>query len=523
MTVEDNRCSAPGCRHADHRGPRSDRTRRPGRSGLRIGTGYQGFATASVLGETAAVRPSPAAPAVADEAPPTGAAATTTPTAREAAAAGVQPAEGFREVLPESPEGLLVADTTSVAEVVSAAEPTPTPSVPVSPRQRERDRYIDVLRVLALGRVVLYHLVGWAWLTIVFPSMGVMFALAGSLTAASLDRQRGRHYVHVLRRRMRRLLPPFWAFAAVLIPAMFVLGWTADDSGNGGPDWGSMIYWILPLEQPAGSAAASSWTVPLWYISTYLWLLVLSPALLWMFRRWPLKSLLAPVLIMGGVTSSVLLLWGPFQTVLLNLFTYAACWMLGFAHHDGRIRSLPKWKVIPVGLLLAAAGLLWAIRFPDPESGVNLTDIPMATTLYSLGIVLILLRLYVDMSWLTKVPVLDGLVAAVNRRALTIYLWGNICIDLALLAVQRYVAPDVLPEGSALWVVVLLSASWAIIWLVVLGLGAVEDLAAGRRPRINPLPPRESHRDSGTARGARAIRLRRPGRALAAVEAGAAS
>ena len=41
---------------------------------------------------------------------------------------------------------------------------------------------------IALVRVVVYHLFGWAWLTVLFPSMGVMFALAGSLMARSLNR-----------------------------------------------------------------------------------------------------------------------------------------------------------------------------------------------------------------------------------------------------------------------------------------------------------------------------------------------
>ena len=51
---------------------------------------------------------------------------------------------------------------------------------------------------------MLYHLFGWAWLPLVFPSMGVMFALAGSLMARSLKRPAW----SVIRGRLRRLLPP---------------------------------------------------------------------------------------------------------------------------------------------------------------------------------------------------------------------------------------------------------------------------------------------------------------------------
>jgi hypothetical protein len=36
--------------------------------------------------------------------------------------------------------------------------------------------------------VIVYHSLGLAWLTVAFPAVGLMFALAGSLMAASLDR-----------------------------------------------------------------------------------------------------------------------------------------------------------------------------------------------------------------------------------------------------------------------------------------------------------------------------------------------
>jgi peptidoglycan/LPS O-acetylase OafA/YrhL len=68
-----------------------------------------------------------------------------------------------------------------------------------------RNGYLDLLRAAAIVRVVVYHATGWAALTVVFPAMSVMFALAGSLMAASLDRWGP----WAVERRMRRLLPSF--------------------------------------------------------------------------------------------------------------------------------------------------------------------------------------------------------------------------------------------------------------------------------------------------------------------------
>ncbi len=59
----------------------------------------------------------------------------------------------------------------------AARTPAPRGTAPRGPGP-VRDRYLDLLRVVALLRVVVYHTFNWAWLTFVFPSMCVMFALS---------------------------------------------------------------------------------------------------------------------------------------------------------------------------------------------------------------------------------------------------------------------------------------------------------------------------------------------------------
>ena len=83
-----------------------------------------------------------------------------------------------------------------------------------TPRSSGREFCIDALRVAAILRVVLYHVVELGWLTVVFPAMGVMFAIGGSLTARSLTAGGGavggrasRSTTAVVVSRFRRLLP----------------------------------------------------------------------------------------------------------------------------------------------------------------------------------------------------------------------------------------------------------------------------------------------------------------------------
>src|SRR4051794_33842386 len=170
-----------------------------------------------------------------------------------------------------------------------------------TPKKPGRDRYLDLLRSIALIRVVVYHLFGWAWLSVLFPSMGVMFALAGSLMARSLSRPA----ITVIRGRLRRLLPPLWLFGVITIGLSLLDGWGPNAEGHPGWWWGKLVFWILPLSTPPfaegslpgfGGLLEHSWAmqvgVPLWYLRAYLWYVLLSPLMLKALRRFPVVTIL---------------------------------------------------------------------------------------------------------------------------------------------------------------------------------------------------------------------------------------
>ena len=154
-----------------------------------------------------------------------------------------------------------------------------------------RDRYIDTLRVVALIRVMTYHTFGSPWLPVLYPSIGVMFALAGGLVAASLDRRPTQTW-KVLLKRLRRLLPPLWIYGAIVVPVMIYQGWNVTDDAGTPLTVTSALLWVLPLYNPPGSLRGEDFVSPLWYITTYLWSLLLSPVMLWLFRRFAPAALL---------------------------------------------------------------------------------------------------------------------------------------------------------------------------------------------------------------------------------------
>jgi peptidoglycan/LPS O-acetylase OafA/YrhL len=381
----------------------------------------------------------------------------------------------------------------SVPSVVAGREPHATrPTAPL----RQRDRYIDSLRALALIRVMTYHVFGWAWLPIAFPSMGIMFALAGSLIASSLDRSPGNPW-RVLKKRGTRLLPPVWLLALVVVPVMLLVGWTHSDDAGDPLRWHTLPFWIVPISDPPGSELGAGWVSPMWYIRAYLWFMLLSPPTLWLFRHWPKRKLMLPLAV--GLLSlplvvvllntlNLLSLDGRAGDVILAIATFSGCWMLGFAHHYNKIRSLPLVRVLMGGALLMALGLIWAFTHQDPVSTYDLGEIPMADTLYSLGAVLILLRLYPDFAWMEKRVVLDKMVTVFNSRAMTIYLWGNFAIFLSNPLLDMWSVTSDLDQENAFGYFQMYLASWVIVIACVFMFGWCEDLAARRPLRINPWP-----------------------------------
>ncbi|MFF4898272.1 acyltransferase [Streptomyces sp. NPDC001068] len=393
---------------------------------------------------------------------------------------------------------------------------TQSETVPVETRTpgHARDRYLDLLRSLALFRVVVYHLFGWPWLTILFPSMGVMFALAGSLMARSLSRPAA----NVIRGRLRRLLPPLWLFSAVLLTLLLTAGWHPlkdPDVGGGWAGLARLTSYVLPIGAPPypehlGSASGlldDTWAEqaagPLWYLRAYLWFVLLSPLLLRAFRRWPLPTVLAPLALTAVVGTGLVAIPGETGNAVTDFAVYGGCWILGFAHQVGVLARVPRYAAVSLSCLVMAVGLWWASGHPGPE-GWDLNDIPLAQACWSFGAVVLLLQY--SPSWRElpgRLRRWDRPITLANNRAVTIYLWHNALImatfplldaayDLPFMSSDR--AASLLDSTYGLWTFVMV---WPLLALAVLAFGWVEDVAAGRSPRLWPDGPGRRH---GTSR-----------------------
>ncbi|MFJ9536511.1 acyltransferase [Streptomyces sp. NPDC101225] len=380
--------------------------------------------------------------------------------------------------------------------------PAPQPAAAPAPKKAGRDRYLDLLRSIALVRVVVYHLFGWAWLSVLFPSMGVMFALAGSLMARSLSRPA----MSVIRGRLRRLLPPLWAFSAVVLAMMFAGGYNPVKDPDTGGTWGivDLFTYIVPIGAPPypghlGSESGlleNTWAVqacgPLWYLRAYLWFVVASPLLLWAFRRVPWATLLAPLALTAVVGTGLVSIPGETGNAVTDFTVYGGCWVLGFAHHEGVLQRVPRYVAVSCASLVMAFGLWWASGHLGPD-GWDLNDIPLAQAAWSFGFVVILLQYSPSWQQLPgRLARWDKLVTLANNRAVTIYLWHNLLIMATVPIIDRaYSLPFMQGERASatldstytLWMFVLV---WPLIGLAIVSFGWIEDLAAKRSPRLWP-------------------------------------
>ncbi|NGO72779.1 acyltransferase family protein [Streptomyces boncukensis] len=357
-----------------------------------------------------------------------------------------------------------------------------------------RDRYLDLLRALALLRVVAYHTFGWAWLTLVFPSMGVMFALAGSLMAHSLARPA----LQVIKSRVRRLLPPLWLFGAVALTALVaVQGWRPGLE---------VLRWLVPVGAPpypesAGSEGGlleRSWALqaagPLWYLRAYLWFVLLSPVLLRAFRRLPWATLLAPLALTALIDTGVLRIPGETGEAVKDFAVYGSCWVLGFAHREGLLRRLPGYVIPSLAPFVMAAGAWWAHGHLGPD-GWDLNDIPLGQALWSFGFCLLLLHF--SPSWQRLPGVLgrfDPLITLANARAVTIYLWHEIALIATVPLIDKLWQIDAVADSPTLssWLeqgdaAVMFVLVWPLLALLVVAFGWAEDVAARRKPRLFPV------------------------------------
>ncbi|MBO4269590.1 acyltransferase family protein [Microbispora triticiradicis] len=365
-----------------------------------------------------------------------------------------------------------------------------------------RERFVDLLRAVSIVAVVLGHwlatVVGydehgeltgrsalpdlpWAQpITWVVQVMPVFFLVGGYANAVSLtaERRRGGDATEWLIRRSGRLVPPTTALVLVLGGGALAAGLFDAD-----PARVRTVVWLA--------------SIPLWFLVAYLVVVVLTPPMYALHRRY---GLAVPAVLVGLVAAGDVArllghgLWGGGNF----LFGWLAVHQMGFAWRDG----LPGRPRVAVSLLLGGTGALLLLTLAGPYP-ISMINVPgerlhnmsppslalLAVATAQLGVALLLRDR--GERWLRRGRRWTAVVA-VNSVIMTIFLWH---ISAAILPVAALHVAGVLPTpqaGSAAWL------AWRIPLLVLFGaaltplvaiFGPIEVRGARRQRRISlPTP-----------------------------------
>ena len=352
-----------------------------------------------------------------------------------------------------------------------------------------RNRYVDFLRALSIGAVVLGHWIQAApytgggeitlsnaleyqpwtrWLTWVFQVMPVFFLVGGYSNGVSWQSAsgKGKTYAEWLEARLRRLLGPVLALLAVWV----LLG---VGMGVGGVDAGL----VGGLSQMA--------LIPTWFLAVYIMVVLLVPLTYAAWRRYGLWSFWA--LVAAAIVDDVLFLAADLTVV--GWANYAFIWVavhqLGYAWRDGHAAGLRRgvaWAA------LGAVALVGMVMFgPYPVSMVSVpgdeisNSLPPKLPMLALALVHTGLLLSIEgpmRRWLDRAVPWTATVL-VNGMIMTIFLWhltaATLVVGVALLLGDVGLGVD---PATGLW--------WALrpLWLAVYALALVPcALAFGRLER----------------------------------------
>jgi len=221
----------------------------------------------------------------------------------------------------------------------------------------QRDIALDGLRAIAILRVITWHASGWSWTTWIISSVPAMFVVTGALLARSLQKASA---FQTLWKRFKRLLLPLWFYSLTvyLLSLHFHVRTSA------------VWTFFFPFGQPTSLIASQWFTSAMWYLRAYVWVLVLSPFIYALTRKF--KSIIP---IAGMIAVVALGVWNidtaGFGWAAGDIVLYSTCAAAGMAWLvDGR----PSPRTLHITAIAFLAGAVTWLLYRQPMDDVVNND-----------------------------------------------------------------------------------------------------------------------------------------------------
>ena len=339
-------------------------------------------------------------------------------------------------------------------------------------RPRDRDALLDLLRAVALIRIILWHLYAQTWLTWI-AALPVMFFVLGTVTRPSPT-----GHLPFLQRRGRRLLVPFWVYGVTI--AAISAAYAVASRANVDVSLSNVAAWVFPVIDPTATSWSGGWlSSHLWYLRAVLWITVLTPILRFAARhlRGTVTAVAIGIASLSAASASGVPYLGRGQIHLLfgDLVVYGFFAVLGIAYGTRKMIGSLRARIL-MTIFGWTGAILFASTVGVPAGGVN-SSYPLIALL---GIAT-LATLSLAEGPLRRLADRRPLAAATRRvssRALTIYLWHPLCIIGAAHLVATAPGP-LRPFGLAV-------VTFTLIGAAIVAFGWIEDLAgSSRRKRLD--------------------------------------
>ncbi len=303
-----------------------------------------------------------------------------------------------------------------------------------------RDAFLDMVRTISIVRVMFWHALGYWWISWSFAAMPAVFYVSGAVLAKSM-----RHTAcwRVIRGRVERLLPPYYAYIALSlsIVALAVPNVATDSRLD-------VISWIIPYRAPAALPWEAGWlSAPLWFLRALLIIMLLTPIVRPIGKRIPGLVQFAA----WGLSLFVLDRWVAQQSSahatsvargVADVICFGGFFTLGVSGHQLRHRLTRRVRLQLV-VALSTAAVAWALI--SPPIGMVVNNSYVLFGLVGLAWLCGLLAIEDHLRHLGEIPSIKAFVGWITKWAMSIYLWHT----LALVFAYRVVGG---PRSLAHWV-----------------------------------------------------------------------